>query len=238
MRFGNYSESGTILVQLRFATGLLTMGLLVGGCLSAQVSELREHADKIGPGEGVTILLHYHSRSPSAEARESEARDVEQEIVGCVTNAVRRAHPRLRIVPPDEFRRVAFPDLPHAAAPRSVEYLSVLADHPIFRQRIAPLNLRYVIAVGGATAHSDAIGVIGVAAIWVWSRHSRLAAAVLDLKQGGSATIAEATAEGVGTAVWFILPIGVPTRTETHACDDLGRRIAEFLSAAEPPKRP
>ena len=243
-RFGPPAGAPTRLA--RFAVGLLTIGLLGGGCVSAQVSELREHAREIDPGEAVTILLHYHSRQPSAEAREGEARQVEEEIVGCVSTIVRRAHPTLRIVPPDEFRRVAFPDLPAAAAPRSPEYISLLLDHPVFRERIARLNLRYVIAIGGATTMADAGGVVapvpsprGVLIFKAWDRSSRLAAAVLDLKEARSARIAEVEAAGRGWFVGFLLPIGVfPTFTETQVCEDLGQRIAQFLSGAEPMNQP
>lgn len=179
---------------------------------------------------------------------------MEEEIVGCVSTIVRRAHPTLRIVPSDEFRRVAFPDLPAAAAPRSPEYLSLLLNHPVFRERTARLNLRYVIAIGGATTVADtragalmlpapAPGGVptpaGAVIFGAWDRRSRLAAAVLDLKEARSARIAEAEAAGSGWFVAFLLPIsGVPTFTETQVCEDLGQRIVQFLSGAEPVNQP
>ena len=229
-----------MLETLRFAVGLLTMVLLAIGCVSVQVREFTQAGWRIDPGEGITVLLHYHSRQPSAVAREAEAREVEDEIVGCVAGVIRTAHPTVRIVSPEEFRRAAFPDLSPQAAPRSPEYLSLLLNHPVFRERIAPLNIRYLIAVGGETVQTGDVAAAGgpgaAVIIGVWARGSRLAAAVLDLKEARSEKVAEAMAGGVGMFM-FPLPIVIPTPTEGRACQDLGERVAQFLSGVDHPRR-
>jgi len=136
----------------------------------------------------------------------------------------------------------SFPDLPPEAAPRSPQFLGMLLDNPVFRDRIAPLNLRYLIAIGGETRVKQSGGAIAGAApapagaflfgAWVWNRDTQLVASILDVKQTGAA--AEINAKASGTA-WLVLveglPIGAPAFTETNACARLGDKLSQFLVA-------
>ncbi len=181
--------------------------------------------------ESVTVFLNYFGL---------EGRAIEGELVGCIRQGIRRIHPELRVVPPDEFRRLAFPDLPPDAAPRSPQYLGMLLDNAAFRKRIAPLNLRYLIAIGGETQVKQTGGLIagtapapGGAVLlggWVWRRDTRLVASILDLKQPGSAAEMDATAKGTA---WLVLieglPLGAPAFTEANACAALGDKVARYL---------
>ena len=181
--------------------------------------------------ESVTVLLNYFGL---------EGRAIEGELLGCIREGIRRAHPELRVVPPDEFRSLAFPDLAPDAAPRSPQYLGLILDNAVFRDRIAPLNLRYLIAIGGETRVKQSGGVIAGAApapagaflfgAWVWNRDTQLVASILDLKQAGAAT--EINANARGTA-WLVLveglPIGAPAFTEANACATLGDKLSQFL---------
>lgn len=182
-------------------------------------------------GESVTVLLNYFGL---------EGRAIEGELVGCIRDGIRRAHPALRVVPPDEFRRLAFPDMAPDAAPRSPQYLGILLDNATFRERIAPLNLHYLVAIGGETHVKETGGAVAGAApgpggaflfgAWVWKRDTRLVASILDLKQGGSAAEMNTTARGTA---WLVLiqglPLGAPAFTEAKACAALGNKVARYL---------
>ncbi len=181
--------------------------------------------------ESVTALLNYFGL---------EGRAIEGELVGCIRDGIRRARPELRVVLPDEFRRLAFPDLAPEAAPRSAQYLGMLLDNASFRERIAPLNLHYLIAIGGETRVKQWGGAIAGSApapagaflfgAWVWDRDTRLVASILDLKQSGSAVEISATAQG---RAWLVLveglPLGAPAFTEANACARLGDKLSQFL---------
>ncbi len=210
---------------------------LWAGCTTAHIGEGRGQVTNVAGSEAVTVLLNYMGL---------EGRTVEEEIVGCIRAVIRKVHPELRVIPADEFRRIAFPDLAPEAAPRSPQYLGMLLDNAVFRERIAPLNIRYLVAIGGDTRVETAGGAVaqplpysvspsgGVFfGAWVWDRKTRLIATILDLKQSREATEVSASAEGTA---WLVviqgLPLGAPAFTETNACAALGDKVARFLATA------
>jgi hypothetical protein len=199
--------------------GLLAMTLQFSACSTAQVTALRSHPPSIERDEGIAIVVSH------------EARDLEVKAVRCIRDAVTNAYPSLRIVSPDEFRHAAFSDLPPEGAPYSAEYLTPLLNDLRFRERIAPLKLRYLFCVSGVTEQ----GVVGAAAgagagLVVWNRSTGLTASVLDLKQLDRAEEIKAAQSG---NPWVLIiagvPLGVPSRTESQACDDLGQAVTKFL---------
>ena len=179
----------------------------------------------IGQDEALAIVVSYG------------ARDLERDAVRCIGEAVAKAYPSVRIVSPDEFRRAAFPDLPAETAPYSSEYLLLILNDARFLQRIAPLRLRYLISVSAATEQSVVgAGAGGAAGLIVWDRRTHFTAAVLDIKQ------AQPTGELRGSASgspWvFIIggvPLGVPSMTESQACEELGKSVTRFLGSGEEP---
>jgi hypothetical protein len=217
--------------------GLLTAAFLWGGCTTALVREVRETPTGIEPGAAIAFVF---SREFSLAGQPVQ----EKEIIGCISGAVRKAHPTLRIVPPEEFRRAVFFDLAPEAAPNNPEYFALLLDHPTFRERVAPLGIRYLISVVGGTEQTAEVGVIPLppAALIggaVWDRKSRLTASILDLKQARTSGEVRASASGSSWFV-FVLPlpimIGAPAFTESKACGDLGEAVAKFLADEGAPK--
>lgn len=78
------------------------------------------------------------------------SRGKEKKFVGCITEAIHATCPAVRIVPPDEFRKVAYPGMaPEDIKP--IENRSPFVDDPGFKGRIAPLGIRYLIRVSGWT---------------------------------------------------------------------------------------
>ncbi len=203
------------------------------GCSTPQVQKASDAASATGAAvardEAVTVLLNYFGL---------EGRAIEEELVGCIGAGIRKGHPTMRIVSPDEFRRAAFPDLAPEAAPRNPQYLGMLLTNPLFKERLSPLNLRYLIAIGGATKVETKGGAVlaggyGVGILvgaWVWDRKTQLVASILDLKQARPAAEMDASTEGTA---WLVLiqglPLGVPAFTETNACTALGDKVAQFL---------
>ena len=82
----------------------------------------------------------------------------ENKFVGCITRAIHEAHPTVRFIPSDEFRRTALPDLTPEEASLELwgllglgSQIEPLLKESAFRDRIAPLGVRYVITVSGST---------------------------------------------------------------------------------------
>ncbi len=72
-----------------------------------------------------------------------------EKVVGCITEAIHEKHPTVRIVPPDEFRRTAFPDLTPEEVSSELLDIALLVEQPEFQERIAPLGIRYLILAWG-----------------------------------------------------------------------------------------
>lgn len=210
---------------LRLISGALAFASLLTACATAQVRDGRATSVAIDSDESMAILVSH------------SARDLEKAAVRCISSAVTKTFPFVRIVSADEFRRAAFPDLPADAAPHSAEFVALLMNDPRFLQRIAPLRLRYLISVSGATEQSVVgAGGGGPAGLVVWNRSTRLSASVLDLKREQAACELSASVAG---NPWMLivggLPLGIPSMTESQACEELGRSVTKFLETGRAP---
>ncbi len=166
-------------------------------------------------------------------------------ILDCVRDEILRLRPKQPMVSFDQFRRAAFPDLQRESVPQHPKYFGVLTGSAKFREAIAPLDLRYVVFVGGVveTSEPEAWGICvagpgGAAcfAYWQWDKASRMGATVFDLKKAQTADRVQASASG---KAWFaivgVFPIGFPSVPSAVACKDLGGQIARFLASAQNP---
>ena len=172
------------------------------------------------------------------EAGKSAISD-EDTIVECIKGGLRSRDSKRSIISYDEFRVIAFPDLARKASPRRPEYLGILLRQPEFRRRIAPLGIRYIVFVGGATETSSAKGGGfcgygnrggGCLTLVYWNRRSELAANIVDIT--GRPSPGTITSMQTGTAWLAIIgfvPLGMPAFTQSATCSDLGARVARAL---------
>ena len=140
-------------------------------------------------------------------------------LVDCIRNAIKSRDPKRIFVTYDTFRKRAFPELPAIAAPRHPRYIRLVLNRPDFRNRIADLNLRYMIFVGGVI-ETRTQGGIGCFAgghagacfgLVTWNKESRLAASILDMDRMEELETVNAKASGTAwLAVFIIFPFGFP----------------------------
>ena len=113
---------------------LLAATLLWAGCTTAQVQATRQIPTLIEPQEAVAVLT----------ATESP---FEAEAVTCISQAVRKAHPTVRVITPEEFRSTIFLyRIPEEENERT-KYLSLLANEPALRDRMVSSGIRYLVTV-------------------------------------------------------------------------------------------
>ncbi len=93
----------------------------------------------------VTVVLDEHSGRFSLPEGEPEG----EKVVGCITEAIHEKHPTVRVGPPDEFRRTAFPDLTPEEVSSELLAIAWLVEQPEFQERISPLGIRYLILAWG-----------------------------------------------------------------------------------------
>jgi hypothetical protein len=217
----------------KLTVAFLAFAVLGVGCTKAAMYDTRFTPTDLALKDAITVI--------QVQSGEQEYSDkLEKKVVGYIKDALEDTHPTVRVVPPEEFRQVAFPDL----TPEEIQsgYWEQLLEDPAFRERIAPLGLHYLIAVSGGTTQDLKLrlegSIAGGALTYMGDRHSRLEATVIDLKQGSTAGRLEVDAYSKGRVGWTILPFPayVSAPTETRACSELGEAVTTFLAGEKPPE--
>lgn len=143
--------------------------------------------------------------------------------------------PDVRLVTADEFRRTVFAyRIPNVEAERN-KYLEKMLAHPVLRERISSLGIRYLLLLHGWTDSSktkfDGFGAAPIGAIpyATWERRTELAVSVIDVVE--SRSLGELIALAEGKPHVFLIPLlPVPAFTEYEACKKIGTTVAEFFS--------
>lgn len=212
---------------------------LLAGCASNLIAwtEWSEHRGPaaVEPGSAITVLLLRWGNTEDADTTVAAGRysvDKEQEFAKCIAVAMKEQHPTVRVIPPEEFRRRALPDIP----PEHLSNLSQLPfGDPAFRERLRALDLRYLIALdGGTNVHlGSALGGGGPAAIGVigQNRKSSVHASIIDVEVGSEARLS-AYAEGDSSVLIVGLPVAVfVAYSETRICRELGAAISTYFQS-------
>ena len=206
---------------------MLATALLTTACVTAtkkvqtQAEVAAEDRFVVEPGDAIAIIS--------------------EEGFECLSKSLQQVQPDLRIVPPDEFRRVAFPDERGDRIPFTSpipEAQRQLLSAPDFRDRVAPLNLRYLVSIGKTerfrsdSGRSSSEGPLLAGAGEV--KYLTLRASVLDL-QGREVGRIVADAEGIRAfGVILFFPLFLIETTDAPACNALGQTLADFLSGRFP----
>ncbi len=213
--------------------GVLALAVLGVGCTTGSMYHTRLTPTDLAPEDAITVI--------QVQSGEQEYSDkLEKKVVGCIKDALEDTHPTVRVVPPEEFRRVAFPDLTPGdilSGDASGEWEQLTKD-PAFATRIAPLDLRYLIIVSGGTTTDTKFRTAPNAPIW-WvgfDKQSDFRARIIDLKQRREAGTVRAFASGETTWIIPPFPLVLPAFPEGRACRELGEEVAKFLAGEKLPE--
>jgi hypothetical protein len=214
----------------------LLIAVLTAGCSSTgpKVMDSQEvHLQK----QAVTVIRSEAFRFDW----DKEVRPVQADLESCAADAITEHFPDLHYIPRETFTKTAFPNLPSESAPTELRYIRVLIEKPTLRQRLKPLNLRYIVYVGGHTeiqesnnwivqAGFNAVLVMGAS---TWTKETNVNALIFDLKRLTESTGAEEHAAGTS---WMagVLPfiVGWPDHSEHQACRQMGEQITQALARA------
>lgn len=228
----------------RFAFAMMIIGFAGGGCTTVPwIQELRLAPTGLAPKDSIAIIL----RSPVEDERLSE---LENKVTGCIRDAFGDTYPDLRFVPAEELRKLVFPQLSTETIPTGELLWQGLQRDPAFHGRIAPLGLRYLIAVNAEESTrltgfeggpgSSMLG--GPLAHWSWERSAIIEAIVVDTKHHRVSGHVLAYASGKSEAgirlvtVPFPVPVpyGMTSFPASVACQALGERLVKFLTGEIP----
>ena len=218
------------------------------GCTSVWVQERRLAPTGLAPQDAIAVIL-------AAPVKDEYSSELENQVTECVQGALGGIHPGIRIIPPNQFRKLAFPDLTIDQIPSGYFSWQSLLRDPVFHNKIAPLGLRYVLAVNTEesrrvtdaewTAATSMLGGPGPSLSWSWENEVLMEAIVVDARHRRIAGAVHAYAKGnsgAGVSLMtfpspFLLPHGRASFPFGVACRGLGEALAKFLteesSAAE-----
>ena len=218
---------------------IFSVTLLLAGCTTVQVKQTRYAGEPVGapriePNQAVAILTFAAIES-----------SLETEAVGCVSQSINTAHPNVRVMTADEFRRTVFSyRIPDDEAERT-KYLNLMMAQPAIRERMISLGIRYLIILHGKTdmKASNPMGFGGASGGYggyvlfaTWDRKTNLAASFLDVTESRLVGDLHSSASGKPWlfSAQIIFTIGAPAFTEQGACRGLGEAVAKFLAGENP----
>jgi len=192
----------------------------------------------------------------TAPVKDEYLSELESPVMGCVQSALADVQADIRIIPSHEFRKLAFPDLTVDQIPSGYFAWQRLLREPAFLQKIAPLDLRYVLAVDTEqgrrltevewSAATSMLRGSGPSLSASWDNEVLLETIVVDAKNRRIAGVVHAYAagkSGAGLSLMtspfpFLLPHGMPSFPFGVACRGLGEKLAKFLAGESPAEEP
>lgn len=212
------------------------LAMLVAGC-AASGTEPMESSKARPPKQAITVIRS----NTFLFDWDKEIRPVRANLERCAATAVNKHFPDLRYISRADFIKTAFPNLPIDSAPTDLRYVRVVLESPTIRHRLEPINLRYIIYVGGKTEieASHSWVVVGgymaatAAGFSTWEKDTDVNALVFDLQNPKNATRSEEHSEGTSwVAGLFPFVIGMSTASENRACNEIGKQLVNTLAAA------
>ena len=209
---------------------LLVWLLALATCASPTKTEVSVDAKMtLAPGEAIVLF----------PARRSGSMAASQNFVDCLENElVETAGPGTKILDSGQFQDAMFPWFESEQAPRTARDMDRLLSRSGVRERIARLDIRYLISMALATEADGFPGVLcgaggagaGCLGLAWEDRTSRLDAVIWDVKMGEEAGGLKASSSGRSLAFGLIVPIIFTAYTERDACEAVAAEVARSLT--------
>jgi hypothetical protein len=232
----------------KLKVGLFSLAVLIAGCSTTG----RMHTSRLAPTtlttEDAITVIAYETESLSqisetADVPAEYSADMAEEVLECIEEILEEHYPTVRIVPPDKFLEVAFPDLTEEDSLPVILSWEHMARDPGFQARIAPLGLRYLITVfveegkGNTVFAGPDPGTYPPPPIFIagWDTWTSMHANVVDLMHARDAGEVRAGANGRSAAgIICIIPFYIPSFPEWRACDELAEGVVQLLAGESP----
>jgi hypothetical protein len=235
------------------------MTLLLSGCMTARIEELREAPTQIAAHEAIVLLAKPHLEGTGTE--EKFLNCLERELVGQeVSASVAQAQKAgkqvsartsftnrpFQIYAEDHFVDSLYPWLEPSTAPANAQGFSTFLSRPGVAERVAEMGVRYIVWVDGVTQKTDGGGSIACAAgpggagclgLGWWEKQSDYEATVWDLRHGINAGTVTTDVKGTSVMIGAIAPIPLISPVQSTACDRLAAQLKSFLLGADDEQR-
>ncbi len=203
--------------------------MLLSGCVTATVQQVREAATGIESSESI-VVLGRKSR-PTAD-------ETEMNFVGCVSAKMARGGNRMNVVSELEFRDALFPWFEPRTAPANTTDLPELMSTPVLADRLQELGLRYLIWIDGSTVRTDSAGSMtcsitatgaGCFGFLTWENDSSYEATVWDVRNGNAVGRISTDAIGTSYIPAVVVPVPLIARVQNSACNSLSNQLKTFI---------
>lgn len=215
---------------MKAITVLLISGVVVTGCVTATVQEIRQGKTGIKSDESVVVLGRKHKTRDETESR----------FVDCVSRRLESEKSGIGVMSEEEFVDATFPWFEPRTAPLSTGDLTKVISEPLVSARIKDIGVRFLIWIEGTTERTGESGSLQCAVMaggipscfgfLTWEDDSNYEASIWDVKSGMS--VGRVSSEAMGTS--FIPAVGLPlpiiAQVQDSACSSLSKQLTSFLS--------
>lgn len=203
--------------------------LLLGGCVTSTVQEIREADTGLSNTESIVVLGRRTLPSKT---------ETEFGFVNCVSERVSSGSNAINVIDEQDFRDALFPWFEPRTAPANTSDLPELIAQPNLAARLQQLGLRYLVWIEGDTDRTDAGGSLtcsvttagaGCFGFLTWENDSSYEASVWDIRNGTSA--GKISSEAVGTSYMpaVVVPLPFIARVRSSACSSMANQLKRFL---------
>lgn len=202
---------------------------LLPACTTTVVDELRTSGSQLdlsGP-EAVVVLGRRHSGGYETEPG----------FINCIGNRLGRTD-GMRVINELEFINALYPWFEPRTAPMTTRRLERLWEQPLVQERLAELNLRYIIWIDGSTGTDNRKGSLSCAVMpgaagcfgfATWEKTSTYEAVIWDVATFSERGRVNVDAQGTS----YLLAVGAPipfiARVQGEACDSIGAQLRGFF---------
>jgi hypothetical protein len=203
--------------------------LLLTGCVTTTVQEIREARTGLEADESVVIMGRHHKGGDAIEA----------DFVNCVSKNLNAGRNKLGVVTEKQFVDALYPWFEPRTAPLETQDLPSIVGHPLLAEKLASIGVRYVVWVEGTTERVDqsgslacSIATTGAACFGFlsWEDNSAYEAAIWDIKRAQQVGKVSSDAVGTSFVPAVIVPVPFIARVQNSACSSLANQLKVFIA--------
>jgi hypothetical protein len=223
---------GHIVNAANLVAALLSLIVLLTGCVTARIEQSRHKVAGLNDGESVVVLPR----------RQNNREDPEDSFITCLNSKLGRGSKSVRVFPEQKFLDNLFPWFEPRIAPVTPDKLVEILTRPGVTERLMDTRVRYLVWVDGDTDNVDSGGAISCAVgpvgggcfglAW-WEKDSEYEVSIWDLRNLESVGTISADVSGTSYLPALILPIPLIARTESAACKELAQQLKELIGSTK-----
>lgn len=209
-------------------TALCIACALATGCVSARVEKFMISEPVLAGDDAVVILTNRQDAVVEAERSFSE----------CLYDSMMSRRSELNIISEAQFKDAMFPWFEPRLAPTRAEALPMLLRNEGIAEKVASLNIRYLIWIHGESEVLNKQGAMtctlspaggGCMGVLSWDNNSNYEASIWDIAEGLSLGIISSEATGTSVVPAVGVPIPLIARTKSASCKSMAEQLRSTL---------